>query len=427
MGRQARRKAEAGTLHPWAHISELFSPFMAGWRKSLDEPAVRGLTCILLAGLPAGVVLLWRRRWGPAALLAAFCAAGLSARRNIALPAILGALLIASAGQEVLAWWNGRSRQEQPGQGRRPARMPPAMMIGQAAVMLAVAGACLFWTGRVVTNRFYLAEGAAWRFGGGVSRTTLPVGVSEWLEANLPARQPAFVDPVTSSSIVFLGTKVTASPCSTNTWDIPPDRLADVRKVMEGHLPPETLNDWGLDLVVLRLSISWRPLARSLLAAADWALVYAEGPYLVFVRRTDANAELIIRQQITRESFQPARFIEATRKLDLCPAAALADGADMLQILGWREHAERVWRACLAELTGRELPQAWINLGICLADRGQERCSQGHPDGMTDLREARDCFQAALRIETSNSSARKAVQTVEEDIHRFRQSLEQRP
>ncbi len=399
----------AGTLHPWQTIGEFHRPFTAAaWRLR----NTRGLAVLLAAAAGGIVVLLIGRRWALAAMLTAFAAAGLSMRRNMVIPALMAAPLIAAAAHVAVTWWRQRKPQSEP----KAPSIPGALLLSIAII----AAAWGLWD--VASDRLYLSERRTAYFGPGVSALTLPVNTCRWLDANLPHAQPVYTDQNISSSVLYFSEKVTAVPTLTNTWATPPERMQKTFELGAGKLPLTTLDAWGLDVAVLQGWPINKTMIRSMLAASDWALVSIEGWFAVFARRTEANAAMIGAHQITRPTFDLNAFIAACRRADPLEAMSLKTGAGLLQVMGWYAEAADVWAACLADPAGARFAEAWMNRGLCLAIAGGRQWNAGHKRGLDILLQARKCFQKALDLRPNYDQAQRNLRQVERDILRARDS-----
>ncbi|NLF30762.1 MAG: hypothetical protein GX591_07735 [Planctomycetes bacterium] len=389
-------------LHPWETVGEFAAPFApAAW----DLPSTWVLAALLIAAVPAAAGLLAHRRWAEAAVLAAMSLAALSMRRNMILPALLAAPLIALAVALTAAAWRRRSRSAH-------ALVAEGLVVAALAAVLAAGGIVA-----VMTNRFYLGQRRPLHFGGGASRLVLPLGPAAFLDANLPAPAPAYADQTISSSVLFFADRVTGVPALTNTWATPPARMERLFQLGAGQLPLSTLDDWGLDAVVLQGRPINQALIRGLLADDGWALVHVETWFCVFARRTEANAAMIARHEITRGSFDAGAFITACRRADPVEPMALRAGAGLLQVLGWHEGAVDLWDACLADpYVAKHFQEAWLNRGVCLAVRAGNRLRAGDRGGLDDLRAAESSFQRALAIRPDYEPAQKNLLQVRRDI-----------
>ena len=391
------------TINPWQAIAEFHSPLEPkAWRRMETWVFAGGLTVAAVAA----ATLAWRRRWGPLFVIVGLTAVSITMRRNVAIFALFVTPVLTAATAAVkpkrAGWWFG------------------VAVAGQIAA-LAVAAWLLV---SVFTDGYYVHKRVRQRFAWGASQLDLPLGPCRWLDEHLPAAQPAFTDQPSSSTCVFFSRKITAAPCLTNTWATPVRRYAQVIELGAGD--PATrrpdlnlLSHWGIDVAVLRAWPIHVPLIKALVDSPNWAMVYTETWFVVFVRRTPANADLIAASEITRENLNTAAFIERCRQSQATESLALEAGASTLHHLGWLDKAEPLWRACLATDRGARFHEAWLNLGVCLATNGQERLKRGDAGGLAALREARECFEKALELKSDYRQALRNLRMVGKDIRRF--------
>ena len=416
---QLAEQWQEGTMHPWATIGEFSRPFTRGQWAVRSTKVLAG---VMAAAAAAMVVLLGRRRWGEALLLAGLTAGSLSMRRNIVILPILGGPLIAAA---LAGAWRARWRGEEVAPPLLLARVIVAVRPGgRWNVLLPAAGAVLalfagaWWLMGVATNRFYDSERRLAYLGLGPSRLVLPLGVCQWLDERLPGEQPVFTDQPSSSSVVFFSEKVTGVPILTNTWATPSDRFRAIIELGAGTRGPELLDEWGLDVAVLRVWPSTAGLACRLAGSDQWVLAHAQTSCLVFVRRSAATPAMLA-QEITEPTFDASAFIADCRRQHPVAALALKDGAVTFHHLGWFYAAEPLWRACLASPPGDRFHEAWLNLGTCLARTAVRQLAAGEPGGIERLREARGCFARALAIKADYEKAQRNLQQADGDLEKL--------
>lgn len=343
-------------VHPWALIGEFAQPM------DRDMPLYHTLTtkayvALLAASAGAFAVLLVRRRWAPAMILAGYIAVSWSMRRNIAPAAMIAWPLVALAAAEGVRLFHKR-----PGRGGRA-----SLRWVVAALLLATAVVGSAWSATIVTGRFYRAEGVYTRFGTGLDRLQMPVAAAAFLDEQMSEPQPVFVDHNSSSNVVFLSEKVQAAPTLTNTWAMPIGQMRQVFALQLGLIDPALLDAWGLDWAVIKTWRTTAPLSRRLLAEPGWAMVFADGWHLVFARRTPANASTIARFELTRASFDVDEYAARCAELSPAdPAEGLAVAAGTIQHLQWFEHAAELWRRVIVRDPAR--PVAHLNLGSCRAE-----------------------------------------------------------
>ncbi len=315
---------QKGEFHPWQDTGELFRTLSPG---AMGMRSTRGFIALLALAAPAALILFRRGRFGLAVIALALTLVALPVRRNVATAAFIVWPLIAIGAH--LIWQHGAAAR------RSALRLVPS--IGLGAVTLAA----LYWIPAVVTSRFYLSEGREARFGSGISRAVLPVGTCEWLDANLDLAQPVFTNFNASSAVLFLSRQVTAVPILTNAWAYPPSRKTRLLKMQSGDewIDPFA-HDAGLDIAVFYALPSIRPLLSRLATAPDWVPVHLEGAYVVFARRTPANANLIAAHALVPDRLDLPALITRARALDPKGGWALRNMAGALTALGWDAQAQ---------------------------------------------------------------------------------------
>jgi hypothetical protein len=178
----------------------------------------------------------------------------------------------------------------------------------------------------------------------------------------------------------------------------------------------------------------------------QWALVYAETSFMVFIRRSAATPEML-QHEITPATLDADTFADLCGRQHPVRASAIKDGAVMLQNVdealtpfrvGWQEKArldpnvpaltradwlvpaERLWRICLATPPGDTFYEAWLNLGVCLAHESIRLRFAGEPiAALIKLREARDCFAHALKLKSDFGKARRDLEVAEADLRQY--------
>jgi hypothetical protein len=275
-----RRNAIAGAdydavRHPWSVIGEFFRPFAAGvFEQSKASYAYLALLGLAGAGMVAAAL---RRRWSHLLIVAGMTAASLTMRRNIAPAALLIVPPALSAIRELIGAVAGRL-------GARPR---PAWQMA-AAGAITVAG--LWGVFNVVTHRFYRDERRAVRFGLGVSRTVVPVGPAEWINAHEP-RGRLWTDYNSSSNVLYFTRPHREVPILTNTWAYPPGVMQRVLDYSRGRRPFGSGDaPAAFRIVVLRMDRTSIPLGRALERDPKWALVYLDAMHVVFLSAEGPNA-----------------------------------------------------------------------------------------------------------------------------------------
>ncbi len=440
-----QQDAAGKAVHPWRRIEELRSPFAP---ETANLRWVRALKVLLAAAALAAALGLLRGRLALTTILAALVAASLSTRRNVGIPAILAAPLVAGAVHDAFAWLRRRLG---------AAHWTNRTAWGVAITMLAFCAVSSgWWLFGVVTDRFYAEEMRPASFGRGVSELALPVGCAAWLDEHMPVPGPVFADQSYAGALVFLSEKVTAAPASPNTWATPPDRMLETLKVGHGAHPLAKLDQWDLDIAVVRgvggnLA---RELANSddgITAHLDWAVMHLEGSFAVFARRCDANASMIRSHEIAPESFDVEVFIKSCRRMNSHEGIALFRGASLLHSLAWRlpanqkelndvqrasrtprwwPHAAGAWEAYLATPSGKDNARAWSRLGECVAMQSPtafpptpKAAARAVGAAMANHARARDCVERALRLHERSPMPPEVFAGVQEQLRNIRTQI----
>lgn len=388
-------------INPQATVTELFPTFAAELAHTRTTWAL--VLLLALAGL-ALLAALALRRWNWAALLLVFALAALPMRRNIApaalvlTPLSLAALFTAAA---------TIARRVRPPAGREPSAPGPGRFFvpALAGLLLAV---CVAWTGGVATNRFYLADQRAWRFGAGCSAVEIPVGAYQ--AAVAAARDTRlFCSYNVSSNLLFFGTSGSARlelPILTNALAYPPMTMALNLAMCAGERPHEEFfARYNVGVAVLDLAppFSNAPLAQAL-QANHWTLARVDGRTVVFVR-PDLPAP--------RPNWQETdSFLADTAAADPLPAHSLYAAGTALNFLQNNGLAAEAFRR--ARDFDPDNPAILNALGIChfnlaLApyDRWQrDRQAADLAAARQGFQKARECFEQTLALDPRNAEAR---------------------
>ncbi len=318
--------ATGGMGHPWALITELFSPF--GGDAFARAKATKAFYVLLVVAAAGGVAAVWRRRWAWLLVTGGMVAAAFPMRRNMAPAAILAVPVALAALHEALA--------NIPLMARRSRLRRAAALVASAFV----AAACVWFAAGVVTQRFYTAEGSRARFGFGFAPTVIPLAACDWLNEQRPEGR-LWTGFAVSSSYHYFTRPHRDVPLVTNTWAYPPEVMRRVVEFNFAHRPfGEAARRYGIEIVALRVDRAHTRQAAALNADPAWALVFLDGWDAIFLRRAGPNAALAERARRRAEAgelhaalddFQQARryFYEA---LQICPGfepatrnAAMAD------------------------------------------------------------------------------------------------------
>ncbi len=256
--------------------------------------------------VPRGRVLFW--------LVAAVAA--WQTQRNLALYAV--AFMLLHTGLDGPPAWFAR---------RVRATWRPAAAAAAALLALAVVG---LWLPALTSNRFYLAEGVARRWGGGVTPTNYPFAQAARLGGEL--RLANTIDAASTlidatAGRVCIDGRTEAYPAS--AW-------RDYATLKDGGADAlAQLRTWRADRVVIaHRSTAADRLLRTLLQAPDWHLVDADDAGVLFAPGADdTNATAANRALLRARSDAFAATLPTSasvRAADRCAAwAGLLDAADL--------------------------------------------------------------------------------------------------
>lgn len=392
--------------HPWAVIGEFFRPFAPGVFEN-SNVSIAYVVLLAVAGVGA-LCAAWMRRWAHLLLMAAMTAASLTMRRNIAPAAILIVPPAFSACRGVLGpmamrWLSGKRR-------------------GTAALLVAalLAGACGVGAFGVVTQRFYRNDRRATRFGLGVSQTAMPLSAADWINRASPAGR-LWSDYNTSSNLYWFVHPHRDLPVLTNTWAYPPDSMEVVLAVSRGRMDyQKVLDGLKVEVVTLRMDRTSIPLARKLVADANWAVVDLDALHTTFLRANGANAELAREARITPESLDVNALAERLAAMDPVGSFPTYLGSFTLAHLGWNTQAIEVMDRVLTNWPDEpHLARVWNMKGTCLAQRGTQEFLKTQPDvqaGRKDWKDARECFINALELDADYTPAASNLRELDKDI-----------
>jgi hypothetical protein len=298
---------------PLAIGADPLSPFSTG----LQLSAYRGL---LLFGIAAVGLHLWRRRWIDAALVGIFGLLSVLAVRNLALYAIVALPSLAVAADEVAALAARRGGAPRRGLARLEL---PALVL--------VLGFALLCIPRIVSGTFYASQRRPDRFAAELCRSCLAADAADWIAAR-DLRGRGFNDLTSGSTLIWRdpGRKVFIDGRNEVTGE------AFFRRYLELTAPggwPAAQREFGFEYAVMthRASRFAGRLATALRADPDWRMAYVDGAAVVFVRVAGPNGQL-------PEAPLPAAVDAATRSRAL-ERASLASAARPGRWLWSREPA----------------------------------------------------------------------------------------
>ncbi len=398
------------TGHPWAVIGEFFSPFAEGVFE-VSRGSYAFVVLLVLAGAGA-LCAAWLRRWSHVLVIGALTAAALTMRRNIAPAAMLITPPALWACRDALA---PLVRRLWPRPG-----IPRAIESAAAAALILAGGLGVF---AVVTQRFYSYESRPTRFGLGVSKTAMPLSAAEWINRNAPAGR-LWTDYNTSSNLYWFTQQHHNVPVLTNTWAYPPDAMARVLAVSRGREDYRTAFDvLGVEIVTLKMDYTSIPLARGMLADANWAMVDIDAVYATFLRANGVNAGLARRARITPETLDVDAYVRRLSRMDPVSSFPVFLGASLLMEIGWDAQAVPVIDYSLSHWPNApHVERLWDMKGICLVMLGWEAWRESPQDVQAQRKhwqDARECFIKALEINPDYRPAADHLRLIDEDIKRY--------
>lgn len=298
-------------------------------------------------------------------------------------------------------------------------RLATAAAVALPAASVVVAG---WWLGDLADDGFYLREGVARRWGGGLTPAVYPVAAADHARGRQPDRVANTVDA--ASALIARRTGPVAIDGRTEAY--PPRVWRHYRTLRRGGEPAlRQLARWRADAVVLApRNAAGRPLLRTLWQAPRWHLVFADPAGVVLVPARPGVPDpgpAVLRQAAAG----------LARRLDRAPpgrrtglADAAASLASVLQIAGQAERARTLLTAGLVRSPGH--PVLLHNLGNVLLARGDVRgalprfqaAARGNPAAapplvnagtclfrLGRLRDAADAFAAAAGRDPENFEA----------------------
>lgn len=387
-----------GTGGPWSAISEFHSPWNYVGYAVNGHTIVAWLVLLVVAGLGAAASLRLGR-WGDSAVIVLLAVMSFSMRRNIALFAIGATPLAIGAIASVGAGW--RIRRVAPGVG---------------TLIVCAAAAWLGWS--LWTGEFYFRElRANRRFGYGWNAFAFPFEACEWLREHPAVGPTVFVDFGSSSNSIPWLPSGWRTYADTNTFAYPPEVLARAQEISAGVSDYRPVFDAeGVNAVVVNAASSSKGLAERLAADREWAPVWFDRAFVVFVRRTPALAGLVAENLIRPEQLDAGEWLSAEKGSAGDAGWALAQSAGVPLALGWYEKA-----AALLERATEMEPRyglAWMNLGTAYGQLAMQAGRGGASPGLfrDRLQHAKDCFERALRIDPGDTLAARNLKLAEQGL-----------
>ncbi len=393
--------------HPWSIIGEFFRPWESPFADIIATKAYFFLLALVVIALVLAAIY---RRWAVGFLLVGMAAMSLAMRRNIA----PGAILLAPAALACIVVALGRWSVW------KQFTSLPVTSFAAAIVLGCLAGGLI---GAIVSNRFYFDQRRTDRFGLGISKVSTPALAAGWLSEHQPEGR-MWTDYDSSSNFYYF-TRYPARddggrsvhpfvPILTNTWAYPTDVMREVQDVSFGKRPfHKAADQYGLEIVALRVTAFTTPLVIELTENPDWTLVYLDAAHTIWLRTKGANFSLAKKFAITRENFNVQEFRRQLAELDPEPAFAFHLAGVTLERLGWFTEAIDILRS--ATLQSPRYSEAWFELGACYALRSQDTRNTQEPTAATlesilaDLREAQYCFAQCLSLHPPKEYREKAA------------------
>ena len=203
----------------------------------------------------------------------------------------------------------------------RPLRLPPRLQRPAfLAVGLALTAACAAWWPAVVTDRFYLGEGVARRFGAGLTPAHVPLGALAELQRSGARSVLANVDA--AGAALAMGTAAVFIDGRTEAY--PPELWREYAVLRGGGVgAAAVLERWRPEAVLLAYgSGAFSGLTAELLAAPAWRLAAVDGSGALFLPadgRPPADPRPIAAQLVAAAG---RGDLSTARSADLCLAAA---------------------------------------------------------------------------------------------------------
>lgn len=379
---------------PWASIGEFHSPLTyIGMPVSFRTIQVY---LVLLVVVAVGILAALRsRRWGDAAAMALLAAMSLSMRRNVA-PFAIGAVPLA------LAAITGAARS-----------LPRLRHWATASSSVFVIGLVGFWLPQIWTGRFYAEEARQRRvFGAGLNPVTFPIAACDWIRAQPGIKPRVFVDFFTSSNTLPWLPAGWQVFVDTNTFAYPPSSLRaiqDVTNVNRPHGP--FFDEQGVNVVLLHPTNQTQRLIMKLAADPEWALVWIDPGFLIFIRRIPEHAAIIAANHPTAEGLDLPGWVASASRRHQWAGFELGMMAWGPLALGWDAVCVELLKRAVEMMPSS--PMNWMNLGTSygqLAIRAGELGRFAEQEPL--LKEARKCFEAALRLEPDSPIAKRNLQMV---------------
>ena len=439
--------------HPWAMITEFFSPFAEYQIISSSGSHVIKAYCVVLvlSGI-AIVISLILRRWGWSAVLIGMVIISLRMRRNISIASMiavpLSAIILTEGWRRIMAWGKSKSAPVRKVKKRRKKTVFQNLLLFISSLQgknlgliktvlpLFLITFTVWTTHLVITNRFYFSEERKWRFGVGISKLTTPISAAEWINKHQPPGK-VFCDHDSSSNLMFFTRPHREVPDLTNTWAMPPYVMQWVLECTYGLYPFEkVIKEYNIGTVSLYLTRVCLPLIRKLSRDPDWVVVHLGAAHVVFLKRTGPTAKLAARFGITEQTFNLDRYINYLRTADPLPCSAFSTAASLLTELGWYDSSLILWNKCLEyeptyyQASSRMARTYALRANHKLremirADRKGDaiKARRLEQDAIEDFNRAKSILEEVLRTHPDYIPAQKGLSIVRKHLSALRQGV----
>ena len=395
-----------GVRHPWSAIAEFTNTLgTITW----DSFSPMSCAILVLLALAAGGCLaaLAGRRWGLAMILAGMGAVSLSMLRNAA-PA---SFLIVPMALWALS----------PAAGRAAGRFRPATVrIAGLAVSGIIVLLSVYWSVGVVTNRFYVKDESAERFGAGFNRLHFPLEAAEWINEHKPVGR-MWTDFNLSSDLYYFTRPHRDVPILTNTWAFPPDVMRMVLDHIAGLDFEAMRRRYDIEIVAVENGITAEVLVRTFSNDPNWALVYLSPCHVIFLRKDGPNAQLARRYQITTENLDLAAYRQRVRELDPLGDEAIFAAGIAFNRMRWDSQVIGLLEGVLPDRKPNCLE--WNMLGVCYGRRAVRRIQAGDSAGAEDMNKALQCFERAVSIQGDYDKGLQNLRLVRRQIESLQQGV----
>ena len=168
------------------------------------------------------------------------------------------------------------------------------------------------------------------------------MAAAQWISRHDPPGR-LWTDYNSSSNAYYFTRPHRDVPILTNTWAYPPRVMRRVLDCSIGRAPfARVVSEFGCRTVLLHMDSTSIPLARKLVADANWALVHLDALDVVFVRADGPTAELARRAALTPRTFDADAFERMLLAVDPAPSASMYLGGFTLAHLGWDTQAVEI-------------------------------------------------------------------------------------